>query len=394
LDADIHPTFADIDGDGDVDAFVGSEYYGVVKYFENISDDSSIPEFRTPYVDIGALAAPTFVDLDSDGDLDIFAGGRYNDVVYFENTGDSTNPTYPIANREQPFGIESYGEFLVPCFTDIDNDGDMDLFIGDYYGNLKYYENTGDSANPNFSTPTFNPFGLTTASYHATPTFVDMDADGDQDLFVGEDYGNTFYFENTGSASMPSFAAPITNPFGIENVGYISISSFADLDEDGDFDVFASEYFGTITYFENQGTSTEPEFVLTSTGLPFGFENVVDRPILSILDLNGDGISEAVLGGTQGRLLYFENEGAVSTQTTVAGSQLDIFPIPTENVLNYKVAQVKGATAIHLFDVLGKLVKTDRVLDGTLDLSDLPSGQYTLVVEGAAQRIHRLIQKI
>lgn len=73
---------------------------------------------------------------------------------------------------------------------------------------------------------------------------------------------------------------------------------------------------------------------------------------------------------------------------------LSIFPIPTHDFLNYNIAQIEGVKAIHLFDMMGRLVKTDRVLDGRLNISDLPSGQYTLVFEGEGKRVHRLVQKM
>ncbi|MEM9887546.1 MAG: T9SS type A sorting domain-containing protein, partial [Bacteroidota bacterium] len=73
---------------------------------------------------------------------------------------------------------------------------------------------------------------------------------------------------------------------------------------------------------------------------------------------------------------------------------LHIFPIPTRHFLNYHVEQIKGVQAIYLFDMMGRLVKTDRDLDGTIDISDLPNGQYTLVFEGKGQRAHRLVQKL
>ncbi|MEM1325595.1 MAG: T9SS type A sorting domain-containing protein [Bacteroidota bacterium] len=76
------------------------------------------------------------------------------------------------------------------------------------------------------------------------------------------------------------------------------------------------------------------------------------------------------------------------------GETLAIFPIPAREVLNYNTAQLEGMEAIHLFDMMGRIVKTDRDLDGTLDISDLPSGQYTLVFEGEGKRVHRLVQKL
>ena len=134
---------------------------------------------------------------------------------------------------------------------DIDNDGDMDLLVGEYnegaggIGSMQYFENTGSSVNPQFASPQENPFGLTPAYIHlvASPDFADLDDDGDMDLLVGVydenvgDVGSMQYFENTGSATAPSFAAPQQNPFGLVSTYYNAFPAFADLDNDGDMDL-------------------------------------------------------------------------------------------------------------------------------------------------------------
>src|SRR5689334_18640660 len=90
---------------------------------------------------------------------------------------------------------------------------------------------------PVFSGPVANSYGLGDVGPWARPTFADIDGDGDLDAIIGEIYGDTLVYLNTGSASAPAFsAAPLTNPYGLTNVGYSSNPSFVDIDGDGDLD--------------------------------------------------------------------------------------------------------------------------------------------------------------
>jgi hypothetical protein len=74
-----------------------------------------------------------------------------------------------------------------PTFADLDADGDFDALIGEYYGTLKYYQNTGGRTNP-FTVSkqgTANPFNGINVGGFSTPTFADLDADGDLDAVIG-----------------------------------------------------------------------------------------------------------------------------------------------------------------------------------------------------------------
>ena len=104
---------------------------------------------------------------------------------------------------------------------------------------------------PIFQTPSTNPFGLTDVGASASPTFVDIDADGDLDALVGNSDGNTLYYRNTGSATNPQFAAAATNPFGLTDVGFSASPTFVDIDGDGDLDAFVGNKDGNTLYYRN-----------------------------------------------------------------------------------------------------------------------------------------------
>jgi len=381
------PNFVDIDGDGDFDAFIGNGKVGIpaLLYFENTGTNTA-PAFAASLSNpfglssfTGDKAAPSFVDIDGDGDFDLFAGNGFGELVYFENTGTNTAPAFAAlqtnpfgitnssgdnpdfvdingdgdfdiivgdvngkfqyfentgtnlapafaAAQISPFGLDSVTFLAAPDFADIDGDGDLDAIVGESSGKFKYFANTGNSTNPAFAAPSTNPFGLTSVmtydtSYVIAPAFVDIDSDGDFDAFVGDGWGRLNYFANTGTNTAPVFAAPQVNPFGLDSVGGYAVPTFVDIDADGDFDIFVSEYYGYVQYFENTGTTTAPAFAAPQSS-PFGISNPDTSDIIAptFVDIDGDGDFDAFIGEYYGNIRYFENTGN-STSPAFGASQ-------------------------------------------------------------------------
>jgi len=103
-------------------------------------------------------------------------------------------------------------------------------------------------AEPQFLPPITNLFGLNDVGTIADPIFVDID--GDVDAFIGNSNGDTLFFENTGSVNSPVFAAAITNSFGLSNVGKTAGPTFVDIDSDGDLDAFIGSYYGSTVFLK------------------------------------------------------------------------------------------------------------------------------------------------
>jgi hypothetical protein len=107
--------------------------------------------------------------------------------------------------------------------VDIDGDGDLDAFIGNRYGNTLFFRNTAaaGSTNPAYIAASINAFGITDVASVASPSFVDIDTDGDLDAFIGNNdgelTGNTLFFRNTA----PAVGVSSTSANGSYGVGAV-----------------------------------------------------------------------------------------------------------------------------------------------------------------------------
>ncbi|MEM1328772.1 MAG: FG-GAP-like repeat-containing protein [Bacteroidota bacterium] len=310
-----YPTLVDIDDDGDLDMFIG-ESQGSIEYFQNISTDSSIPSFVLSFgsepfglVDVGNNSAPVFVDIDGDRDFDAFIGEINGNINFFENTtSDAAVPAFDnIAGSQN----------TAPITVDIDGDGDLDVFIGNFDGTLTYYENvstaTGDLILEKSASAA--PFGISDVGYNASPSFADVDQDGDLDALIGNSGGQIYYFENISSDGSPiAFGVPIINPFNLIDVGFDAAPFFVDIDQDGDIDALVGEDGGNINYFENTSSdSSVPEYVLSSSFNPFGLGDIGSDSQPHLVDIDGDSDLDIFIGEFSGNLNYYENTSSEST---------------------------------------------------------------------------------
>lgn len=380
------PTAADLDGDGDIDLLVGEYRLGVdvkdnILFFENIgtADSASFAApIRSPF-GLGDsttfLPAMDLADLDGDGDLDCIVSRYLNSdsLCYYENIGSATTPDFG-PKQLNPFGISLVNNMSIK-FVDIDGDGDYDLlgtktgYTG--YDGVVWYKNNGTPTNPAFSQDTILLVNTSYSAYGQL-SWVDIDHDGDYDLFHGSMYngislyGGVIYYENTGNSLNPSFVLAETFPFGLNEWGastyYAFLNpEFADMDNDGDYDALIGAWHSVTS--QNAGFGS-------NAGMLEYFE-----------DTTGDG-------GI--------NNIDISLKDNNDGFLIDVYPNPASEKVIIKTSGNYSKT-IKLFNLHGVLIREEKIGAAdknryTMELSDLAAGIYYLTAQaGEGYGVRKLV---
>lgn len=251
--ADSYPVFADLDADGDHDLLISNKIStedfntGTIHYFENTSSGGQLSWQQRPPLDIRGHYnfAPAMADLDADGDLDMMVGTWNKGSLYFRNDGTPGVPDF--VQDESNTVLLTRGSNSTPALVDIDADGDLDLFIGESSGSLNFYRNTGTPHAPQFELIS-DKFAGIDVGRRSVPRFADLDGDGDQDLILGRESGGVALYMNEGMADAPIFveSGTLPAPFPI-----LATPAFVDIDADGDLDVFSGGLGGGLLFFRN-----------------------------------------------------------------------------------------------------------------------------------------------
>ena len=256
---------------------------------------------------------PTHDDPDPDVVLDPDAS---DSVDVTEDDGGEDGPSFALPLRN-PFGFTrpTYTGYASPAAADIDGDGDYDLFMATLGHGVAFWENTGTAASPAFARPEYDPFWIDAPRLSCGLDFADLDGDGDLDLVLGEYLGDFRYYENVGFPTAATFAAPLTNPIGLSATDRENYPRLLDLDDDRDQDLLTIEWGGAVILQWNTGTESSPTFAAPLV-MPWGG---VSRTVLSSTDLDFDGDFDMLLGGPYGDFAFFENVGTPSSLDIVPG---------------------------------------------------------------------------
>lgn len=316
-------------------------------------------------------------------------------IEFTKRTGDDN----PLNNADVSSSISSIS-------IDIDNDGDFDLFTGNALGTIQYFKNISTVEAPNVfeeQLDASNPFNGVDVGSKSVPVFVDIDNNGTLDCFIGST-NSIHYYKNTGSISNPIFVIQLSNsnPFsGVTSSGSRSyLPSFIDIDGDTDLDCFLgyvdfdTEDSQGILYYKNEGTNIVPSFVVQNgSDNPFeNFNELYPQPIF--LDIDSDFDFDAFIGKGNGEFDFYENTTepiGLSTEK-VEGNNINMYPNPASSFVNFHVEgedlQIR-IFSLSGIEVYNGVLTNDR---NNIDVSNIASGIYIVIMDdGKTKNTNKLV---
>jgi len=405
----------DMDGDGDIDLVGCAKNYDDVAWYENDGE-----QYFAKHIidgDFNGANCVKAIDIDSDGDIDVLGtadGPGYDGLIsWWENDGDMNFTPHSISSAFEYthwadaadidgdddidiVAVATWGHFVTwwendgeenftehtiasnfryPYFVsaiDLDNDDDMDLMVGAAYEELTWFENSGDQV--------FAPHSISSldSCFTTSIAVADMDDDGDLDVLATELWrDDVYWFVNDGSQNF--YMLIIDYNYN----GAYSVEA-ADIDNDGDMDAIGAAWDDdAISWWEHNENDTFTRHDLTNS---FSYA----RRAIPV-DMDGDGALDIVGTGERADKICWWESDLVTSIADHANPELpdgiallQAYPNPfnANTTISYTLSSPRNVI-IDIFDLQGRKLQTlvDRFEQAGLhkinfDASDLASGYY------------------
>ncbi|MEI6455997.1 MAG: T9SS type A sorting domain-containing protein [bacterium] len=301
-----------------------------------ISMDTTFPSSTYP-VNLFSFPAASWIDVDNNGvndmvispfDPSYYISENYKSSWLYKNKGSDVSPLFEYAgDRFLQEEMLDFGSNSCPLLYDFNGDGLSDLFVGNYgfydsswyfqgvlhstfTAKIAYYKNEGTPNSPMFRKITDDLAGISALRLKAVfPTFGDLDADGKPEMIIGTADSTLVFFENNGyTGELPQFGPPQFDFQHLRNSLFNTPQLF-DLNRDGLHDLVMGGKNGKLTYFRNEGTPVSPVFQFITDSL--GGVDVTNYNIsydgysTPFFFDDPSGIAKMIVGSDEGKIHYF-----------------------------------------------------------------------------------------
>ena len=341
--------WGDYDDDGDPDLFTGYARTTTVpnRLYRNDSGKRFVDVGRQMGIDVVATSRQaSFLDYDNDGDTDLFVAFRDRPNTLYRNDGGK----YKEVAAE--VGLADPRKTVGVAWFDMEGDGDLDAFVANQDGDLNgFFRNEGGRFTDVAKALGMDGAGRPLVYGGVGPSVVDYDNDGDLDLYIAN-YGPNTMHRNDGDGKFTEVAAEL----GIAGDYHATTTAWGDYDNDGRPDVYVASYLANIMHvrdylYRNEGKTFRD--VTPSVLLKHDATHGVQW-----MDYDADGDVDLALAdnGTMGAHFLFRNRLPASLRQrglsvlvldgrghyTRAGSEVRAYKAGTRTLLGTRMVDTGG----------------------------------------------------
>ncbi len=365
-------------------------------------------------VNLGSGCYPVLYDWNGDGLLDLFAGnfGYYDSsayingfltsyyssaIAYFENIGTTSEPAFQLINPD--FGNLRHlnKQALFPAFGDLDGDGQKEMICGCSDGSLIWIK--GGQIMENYLNIDVGDF--------ATPQLFDLDQDGKLDLLIGNRRGIIAYYRNISSSDNIDFQLETSTLGNVDvrdhTLSYFGFATPCFFRQNDETLLICGNEQGKLFFYNNIDNNLSGNFTLQIQWIP---EQVGTRhlPIhegirtgIAVGMLNNDSYPDLIVGNFAGGLAFFEGQSEIPVQIeepTIA-TNFHCYPNPSADYINIET-KYKGNIQAQIFDLTGRKIMETNFNSShfQLNINNLSPSIYILkLINDGKESYHKVVKR-